>query len=182
MSKSLGNFLTVHDLLSKGVKGEAIRFVLLSGHYRAPLDWADDALHSAQKNLDRFYTALHDLKDIQAAPTTPAPAILDALYDDLNTPKAYAELNALAKQAASEKTPELKGALLASLNIMGFGFADPAAWLGYESNADIDALLVERTEAKSTKNFKRADEIRDQLLADGIVIEDTANGPIWRRK
>lgn len=182
MSKSLGNFLTVHDLLSKNIKGEAIRFVLLSGHYRAPLDWSDDALHSAQKNLDRFYSTLHDLKDIDAAPSAPAPSILDALYDDLNTPKAYAELNALAKTASQAKTPAAKGELLASLNIMGFGFADPAAWLGYESNAEIDALLVERTNAKKNKDFKRADEIRDQLLADGIVIEDTANGPIWRRK
>ena len=182
MSKSLGNFLTVHELLSKGVKGEAIRFVLLSGHYRAPLDWSEDALHSAQKNLDRFYAVLHELKDIVAVPSAPAPEILDALNDDLNTPKAYAALNALVKQVASEKTPESKGILLASLNIMGFGFADPAAWLGYESNADIDALLIERTEAKKNKNFKRADEIRDQLLADGIAIEDTATGSIWRRK
>jgi cysteinyl-tRNA synthetase len=182
MSKSLGNFLTVHELLSKGVKGEAIRFVLLSGHYRAPLDWADDALHSAQKNLDRFYTVLHDLKDINAAASAPAPEILNALYDDLNTPKAYAELNALAKQTASEKTSILKGVFLASLNIMGFGFADPAAWLGYETNTDIDALLIERAQAKATKNFKRADEIRDQLLANGIIIEDTASGSIWRRK
>ena len=182
MSKSLGNFLTVHELLSKGVKGEAIRFVLLSGHYRAPLDWSEDALHSAQKNLDRFYAVLHELKDIVAVPSAPAPEILDALNDDLNTPIAYAALNALVKQVASEKTPESKGILLASLNIMGFGFADPAAWLGYESNADIDALLIERTEAKKNKNFKRADEIRDQLLADGIAIEDTATGSIWRRK
>jgi cysteinyl-tRNA synthetase len=182
MSKSLGNFLLTHDLLSKGVRGESIRFVLLSGHYRAPLDWSSDALHIAQKNLDRFYNALYELKDVKATPTQAKSAILDALYDDLNTPKAYAELNALAKQALIEKTPVLKGALLASLNLMGFGFDDPATWLGYESNTDIDVLLAERTQAKKDKDFKRADEIRDQLLVDGIIIEDTATGSIWRRK
>lgn len=183
MSKSLGNFLTVHDLLKKNIRGEAIRFVLLSGHYRAPLDWSDEALHSAQKNLDRFYTILHDVNDIELDQNAqPAPSILDALYDDLNTPKAYAELNALAKKATQDKTPDTVNSLRASMRIMGFGFVDPSDWLGFENNAEIDALLAERTAAKKDKNFKRADEIRNQLLAQGIVIEDTASGPIWRRR
>jgi cysteinyl-tRNA synthetase len=181
MSKSLGNFLITHDLLKQGLKGEVIRYVLLSGHYRAPLDWSDDAVHAAQKNLDRFYATLHELRDVEVVQSAPSDAVLDALYDDLNTPKAYAELIALAGLARVEKTPILKAQLLSSLNLLGLGLQDPAAWLGYEENKDIDALIAERAEAKRSKNFKRSDEIRDQLLAEGIVIEDTPSGTIWRR-
>jgi cysteinyl-tRNA synthetase len=181
MSKSLGNFLITHDLLKQGLKGEVIRYVLLSGHYRAPLDWSDDAVHAAQKNLDRFYATLHELRDVEVVQSAPSDAVLDALYDDLNTPKAYAELIALAGLARAQKTPILKAQLLSSLNLLGLGLQDPAAWLGYEENKDIDALIAERAEAKRSKNFKRSDEIRDQLLAEGIVIEDTPSGTIWRR-
>lgn len=182
MSKSLGNFLVTHDLLKNGVKGEVIRYVLLSGHYRAPLDWSDEAVHAAEKNLNRFYSVLHELRDVETIISPPNSAILDALYDDLNTPKAYAELNTLAAEARQGKTPVLKAQLLSSLNLMGLGLADPALWLGYGEDSRIEALINERTEAKANKNFKRSDEIRDQLLAEGIVIEDAKSGTSWRRK
>ena len=182
MSKSLGNFLVTHDLLKSGVKGEVIRYVLLSGHYRAPLDWSDEAVHAAQKNLDRFYAVLHELRDVDTTNSKPSDAVLAALYDDLNTPKAYAELIALAGLARLEKTPLLKAQLLSSLNLMGLGLADPASWLGYGEDVRIEALINERAEAKANKNFKRSDEIRDQLLAEGILIEDTKSGTSWRRK
>ena len=181
MSKSLGNFTTVHELLERGIKGEVIRYVLLSGHYRAPLDWSDEAVHAAQKNLDRFYATLYELKDIEDSVGTADQAVIEALHDDLNTPKAYAILNALAADARTQKTKDAKARLLASLNLMGFGFADPAAWLGYGSDSRIDGLIKERAEAKAAKNFKRSDEIRDQLLSEGIIIEDSKAGTSWRR-
>lgn len=186
MSKSLGNFTTARDLLGQGIKGEAIRYTLLSAHYRQPLDWSEQGLHAAQKSLDKFYRILGELKDVADIAVKPPAAILDALCDDLNTPKAYAELNALARTAAETRTPEDKAAFKAAANLMGFLTADPAAWLGQgAANSDIDAawvegLLQERAEAKKAKNFPRADEIRNELAAKGIEIKDTAQGTEWK--
>ncbi len=185
MSKSIGNVVLAHDLLDQGIKGEVIRFALLSGHYRQPLDWTEDGIAQAKRTLDRFYNILSDLKDIALVAVEIPPAVLEALNDDLNTPKAYAELNALAKAAAEQKTSKAKTELLAAGALMGFLREDPAAWLGYASggadDARIDALVAERTAAKQAKDFARADEVRARLQAEGIVIEDTPNGPKWRR-
>lgn len=186
MSKSLGNFTTARELLERGVAGEAIRHVLLSAHYRQPLDWSEQGLHAAQKTLDKFYRILDDLKNVADISAEIPHGIMDALCDDLNSPKAYAELNALAKRAADTKTPEDKAAFKAAANLMGFLTADPAVWLNQgAANSDIDeawveGLLAERTEAKKAKNFARADEIRKILSDKGITIEDTADGPKWR--
>lgn len=185
MSKSIGNVVLAHDLIEKGVKGEVVRHMLLSGHYRQPLDWTEDGLAQSKRTLDRFYAILNDLKDLPLVPVDVPAGVLDALNDDLNTPKAYAELNALAKEAAEKKTPEAKTSLLAGASLMGFLLEDPAAWLGYgdagNDNAVIDSLVQERDQAKKAKNFARADEIRKELSAQGIVIEDTPNGAKWRK-
>lgn len=189
MSKSLGNFTTAQDLLNQGVAGETIRFALLSAHYRGPLDWSMTALENAQKSLNKFYKILHGLADV-ADIAAPVPAdFMDALCDDLNSPKAYAELNALAKMAADTRTPEAKAALKAAGALMGFLTADPAAWLSAldktvsaDDTAWIDALLVERTAARAAKNFKRSDEIRDTLLLKNILIKDTPDGPKWHKE
>jgi cysteinyl-tRNA synthetase len=181
MSKSLGNVVLAQDLIEKNIKGEIVRFVLLSGHYRQPLDWTDDAVHQAQKNLDRLYTVLYELKDIEDIEVQIPESFLEALYDDLNTPKAYAELNALAREALQQKTSSAKAAFRLSAQLMGFLKQDPAQWLGFGQDDEIEKLLNERSEAKKAKNFARADQIRDELKSRGIEIEDTPQGPKWRK-
>ena len=188
MSKSLGNFTTAQDLLNKGVAGETIRFALLAAHYRQPLDWSTKGLEQAQKSLDKFYRILDSLKDVADIKADVPPAFFEALLDDLNSPKAYAELNALAKMAQEQKTAESKAVFKAAANLMGFLTADPQVWLSATNSPanDIDAtwvegLLAERTEAKKAKNFASADAIRDELAAKGIVIEDTPQGPKWHK-
>lgn len=185
MSKSLGNFTTAQDLLTKGIAGEVIRYALLSAHYRQPLDWTEHGLVNARKTLDKFYRILDDLNDVADLSVALPDGILDALCDDLNSPKAYAELNALAKQAADTRTAADKAAFKSAANLMGFLIANPAEWFhqgAQEFNIDaawVEGLLTERADAKRAKNFARADEIRALLTEKGIVIEDTPEGPKW---
>ncbi len=186
MSKSLGNFTTAQDLLNKGIPGETIRFALLSAHYRQPLDWSNKGIEQAQKSLDKFYKILDDLKNVPDIKADVPAVFFDALLDDLNSPKAYAELNALAKLAQEHKTPESKAAFKSAANLMGFLTANPQAWISSINKpaAAVDTvwvedLLAERAEAKKAKNFVRADSIRDELSAKGIVIEDTAYSTKW---
>ncbi len=173
MSKSLGNFYTVHDLL-KEFPGEAIRMLLLSTHYRQPLDFTRDGIAEARRTLDRWYRAVGDIQDGE---TEVPEAIISALSDDLNTPLAVAELH------------KLQGAeLRAGARFMGLLTEAPEAWFKWQpegggglDDAAIDGLIAERTEARASKNFPRSDEIRDQLAAEGIVLEDGADGTSWRR-
>ena len=184
MSKSLGNFLVAHDLLQKH-KGETLRLVLLSGHYRQPLDWSDQAVHQAQKQLDGFYTQLHGLRNEKAADEAVPADVLEALYDDLNTPLALSRVHDLVRK---ESGAVLKGKLLAAGKLLGILQEDPAIWLGYGqsveglSSSEIDALILQRTDAKKAKDFAKADAIRKDLESKGILIEDTAQGPVWKKK
>ncbi len=173
MSKSLGNVLIAHDLI-ESYPGEALRLTLLSAQYRQPLDWSEATLQQNKKLLDKLYTKIKD-SDVDAGEIP--QGILDALCDDLNTPQVMAELNALAKA-------DDIAALKAAGKLLGILQQDANEWLGYgqsDGAAEIEALLAERTQAKAEKNFARADEIRDQLKAQGIEIEDTPDGPIWRK-
>jgi cysteinyl-tRNA synthetase len=164
MSKSLGNFMLVHDLLQQ-YDGEVLRLTLLSAHYRQPLDWSEDKLEQSKKILDKLYAR------VQNGAGKIDEEFFAALCDDLNTPLAISKL-----MATRDEDLKTSGAILNLLQ------QDPEVWFGRGGDtSDIDALLLERTEAKKAKNFKRADEIRDQLMADGIVIEDTHEGPKWRR-
>lgn len=185
MSKSLGNFKTVHELLEHH-KGETLRLTLLGAHYRQPLDWSENAIAQSQKQLDGFYGQLYTLKDETASNESVPVEILEALYDDLNTPLAVSRIHAVVKD---EKNPAfLKGKLLAIGNLLGILQEDPAAWLGYGQSGDgvdsaeIEALLLKRQDAKKAKDFALADAIRKDLDDKGIVIEDTAQGSIWKRK
>lgn len=190
MSKSLGNFRTAHELIDQ-YPGEQLRMTLLSGHYRAPLDWTETALGQSKSLLDRVYRVLMDMKDIEASPQPVPDDFLEALCDDLNTAKAFTILGELAREAAAAtdatEKAVYKGQMIAIGKLTGLFQHDPAEWLGYGVSGDadvvsIEGLLQERQEAKKEKNFARADEIRKILDGQGIVIEDTPAGPKWRRK
>ncbi|HBR68851.1 MAG TPA: cysteine--tRNA ligase [Rhodospirillaceae bacterium] len=193
MSKSLGNITLVHDLIKK-YPGEVLRLTLLSAHYRQPLDWSVEAIERSKSTLDRLYSILHNAnaaeKDACSIEESALPSgeIFDALCDDLNTPMALAGVSALAKQLADasdrENKKEIMQQLLAAGRMLGILQQNPESWLGYGAggeDSEIDALLAERQQARKDKNFARSDEIRDQLAAKGIVIEDTPSGPKWRR-
>ena len=189
MSKSLGNVTLVNDLL-KLAPGEALRLVLLSAHYRQPLDWTENAVKDARAQLDRLYRALDSLKDVQAAETAAPAAFMAALADDLNTPKALAELHQIANTANKATDPaeraRLKGELVAAGWLIGLLQQDPATWLkGGAAAADVDAaaieaLIADRKAARARKDWAESDRIRDELAARGIVLEDKAGETTWR--
>ncbi|WP_449427970.1 cysteine--tRNA ligase [Rhodanobacter umsongensis] len=185
MSKSLGNVLLVHELLRLHPP-EALRLLLLRGHYRQPLDWSEGAIAQATSTLDGWYRVLRDLAAIElAAGELPVPARVEAaLCDDLNTPQALAELAVLADAARQTGTAEAKAALLGGGALLGLLQQDAEAWFqrGGEQPVDaarIEALLEERRGARAARDFKRADAIRDELAAMSIVIEDGAQGTRW---
>ncbi|MEM9470042.1 MAG: cysteine--tRNA ligase [Pseudomonadota bacterium] len=184
MSKSLGNFLLVHDLIEQ-YPGEVLRLTLLSAHYRQPLDWSEQVLHQNQKLLDRLYRKLENLKDVEVEAGDIPESILDALKDDLNTPQVLAEINKLLKE---KEGAELKASLLAVGKIVGILQQDPSDWfakkavnLSEEEIQKIEALIEERAKAKSEKDFIRADQIRDELLAMNIEIKDARYGVSWQK-
>ena len=188
MSKSLGNVALVNDLV-KSTPGEALRWALLVGHYRAPLEWTSELIAQSVKALDRLYGALRRSAGVEAADTGPAPAFLAALEDDLNTPAAMAELFGLAtalETATGPGRPGAKGRLLASARLMGFLFGDPEAW--FQGGADdafksqIDDLIASRTEARANRDWPAADRIRDELAALNVEVMDSASGATWRLK
>lgn len=191
MSKSIGNVLLVHDLL-EDAPGEAIRYALLSSHYRSPLDWTDDLLSSAKSSLDRLYGALEQLDDIQPSPcdSSITQAFKQALSDDLNTPLAMSELHSLAKQAnvsqEAQEQSKLKYALLECGQLIGLLQQPPSEWFAAGAldadHAAIDALIARRNQARADKDFAAADSIRDQLAAMNIEILDSAEGTRWRKK
>lgn len=191
MSKSLGNVLLVRDLV-RTVPGEVIRLALLSAHYRQPLDWSDETLQSARRMLDRLYGAIREVEvsgELLAA-AEPPTNVVAALEDDLNTPKALAELfntvRALNKTTAADKRATLAAQVLAAGRFFGLLGQDPAAWFAGSTNSDlsaddIEALLEKRKTARTNRDFRAADEIRDQLADAGITIEDGGSGTRWRR-
>jgi cysteinyl-tRNA synthetase len=191
MSKSLGNVLLVHDLI-KTTPGEVIRLALLNAHYRQPLDWSDETLESARRMLDRLYGAIRGIEvsaDDRAAAEPPA-AVLAALEDDLNTPKALAEIFNLAR--ALNKTEDeaerlrLATEILAAGDLVGLLQSDPEEWfVGSDDSAlsasEIESLIAKRNEARAARDFAAADAIRDQLAANNVSIEDGPGGTRWRR-
>ena len=191
MSKSLGNVRSVRDLLGK-YRGEVLRFALLSAQYRSPLNFSAELLEQAESTLGSLYSALREVQDIslETDVSLAGEPFYEALTDDLNTPLAIAEIHALAKQlhkAAESEKPALKARILAAGNLLGILGQDPEAWMqGGVSEAgitstEVEALIAERQQAKLDKNYDRADQIRQQLLDQGVVLEDSRDGTKWRR-
>ncbi|MEP6906882.1 MAG: cysteine--tRNA ligase [Pseudoxanthomonas sp.] len=187
MSKSVGNVERVHELLKKHPP-EALRYALLSAHYRQPLEWSDGLIEQSVRTLDRLYGTLRDLSDVQAEALIPA-AVEEALDDDLNTPLALAEVARIAGDARKAVTAADKARLKAEL--LGAGLAlglmqqEAADWFGRGASVDddvrIQGLIDERNAAKKNRDFTRSDAIRDQLAAEGVMLEDTAQGVRWKR-
>ncbi len=169
MSKSLGNFFSVRELLDQGYPGEVIRFVFLSTHYRKPMDWTEKKAREAEATLGRWHRMRGENK-----PSKVPQAVLNALADDVNTPKAISELHDLAKSG------DISG-LLAGLEILGLRTinAEIAADIRESWKELIDQLLMDRKQARADKNFARADELRDGFARAGVLIKDTPDGPVW---
>jgi cysteinyl-tRNA synthetase len=169
MSKSLGNFTTIHDLL-RDWPGEVLRFAMLRTHYRQPIDWTVRGLEESERALDRWY----GLADPSAAPEL-TESVLEALADDLNTPKMMAELHALDARGAHTE-------LAANLRALGFLAEGPEAWDARKrakiriEPARIEALITSRREARASRNFAESDRIRDELAALGVVLKDNKDG------
>ncbi|MDH5748032.1 MAG: cysteine--tRNA ligase [Rhodospirillales bacterium] len=191
MSKSLGNFYTVHELLEE-FPGEAIRLALLKTHYRQPLDFTKAGLAEAKAELDRFYGALK-AADGNIASTPVPEMILDALDDDLNSPLALSRLHelvgALNKAGNEDEKTDCKGRLLAAGELLGLLQQDPDDWFkgaaaaGGLDDAAIDVLIAARAEARANKDFAESDRIRDELAEKGVILEDKPGGTTeWRRK
>jgi cysteinyl-tRNA synthetase len=188
MSKSLGNFHTVRDLLAH-YQGEVIRFGLLSTHYRQPLDWTQTTLDQAKHGLDRLYTALRSCETLEGGEID--ARVLEALADDLNIPLAIARLHDLAT-AINKETDEVKrlrlgGALKASGFLLGVLQNDPKSWFhngleGGLTSEQIDAQIQARQEARMRKDFAESDRIRQSLQEQGIILEDGADGTTWRKE
>ncbi len=187
MSKSVGNVERVHELL-KQHPAEALRYALLSAHYRQPLEWSDGLIEQSVRTLDRLYGTLRDLDQVQAEARIPA-SVEDALDDDLNTPQALAELARIAGEArkatSDQDRTRLKSELLGAGLALGLLQQHAADWFGRGASVDDDAriqgLIDERNEARKNRDFARSDAIRDQLAAEGVMLEDTAQGVRWKR-
>ncbi|MCB1909080.1 MAG: cysteine--tRNA ligase [Rhodocyclaceae bacterium] len=191
MSKSLGNFFTIRDVLER-YDAEVVRFFMLRAHYRSPLNYADALLDDARHALTRLYTALRNVPPTAAVADFESPAgarFRAAMDDDFNTPEAVAVLFELAGEVNRGGDPAVAGQLRALAGVLGLLQRDPVAFLQAEtgdgggdwSATRIEALIGERAAAKKARDYARADAIRDTLAGAGIVLEDSAGGTSWRR-
>ena len=178
MSKSLGNFVTIRDLLADW-PGEVLRLNMLKAHYRSPMDWTLKGLEESAKTLDDWYAVAADVRGGR-----PYDAVIEPLLDDLNTPQMIASLHGLRNSAASGNEGD-RNQFAASLRLFGFLSESAAEWKSRKQQASgvdakqIDELISSRTAARARKDFKESDRIRDQLASMGVVIKDSKEGTTW---
>lgn len=186
MSKSLGNFYTVDEILAK-YPAEALRLLFLTTHYHQPFNFTFEGLEQAKNILDKFYNALLKNADIPAEKTEPSEKLIAALCDDLNTPLALSYLHEtlgnLNKAETKEERIKYKSELLANAYMLGLLYNDAESWFkgAASDDAEIEALIAKRAEAKKNKDWATADAIRNELKERGIVLEDSAAGTTWKK-
>ena len=186
MSKSLGNILLIKDLINE-MPGEVIRLSLMSTHYRQPLKWSDDLVDQSKKTLNTFYSFLEQYEGVDTMDINVNEEILSSLSDDINTPKAISVLHSMFKDLKKDPdNNELRSSFIKSANFMGLLFSKPSNWLLKEDNnidtKVIDELIEERNQARQSRDFLVADNIRDKLLDMGIVLEDKNDITTWKKK
>ena len=185
MSKSLGNILLIKDLINE-MPGEVIRLSLMSSHYRQPLKWSDDLVDQSKKTLNTFYSFLEQYEGVDTMDINVNEEILSSLSDDINTPKAISVLHSMFKDLKKDPdNNELRSSFIKSANFMGLLFSKPSNWLKEDNNIDtkvIDKLIEERNRARQSRDFSVADNIRDQLLDMGVVLEDKNDITTWKKK
>ncbi|MDV6330574.1 cysteine--tRNA ligase [Asticcacaulis sp. 201] len=189
MSKSLGNVKLVHEMI-KETPGEVLRLALLSAHYRAPLDWNGDLLDQTRARLDGLYGTLRKFADVAVREVVTPAGVMEALCDDLNTPRALAELSALARVLETAETEAArimaKSDLLAAGLALGILQGDADAWFKAGASEDLTAtvegLLAERAAARAAKNWAESDRIRDALNALNVEVMDGPGGASWKLK
>jgi len=178
MSKSLGNFVTIRELLADW-PGEVLRLNMLKAHYSSPIDWTVKGMEDSARTLDDWYAVAADMKGER-----PAGVVIEALSDDLNTPQMIASLHSLRNSAASGRERD-RDEFAASLRLLGFLSESASVWKDRKQQASgvdaqqIDSLISERTAARARKDFAESDRIRDQLVAMGVVIKDSKEGTTW---
>jgi cysteinyl-tRNA synthetase len=185
MSKSLGNFFTIREVLEQ-YDPEVVRFFILRAHYRSPLNYSDKHLDDAKASLTRLYTALRGIEVADSAIDWAQPQAAKfkaAMDDDFNTPEAIAVLFELANDLNKDKSATTAALLKQLAAIIGLLQRDPESFMQGETNSDLDieGLIAARIAAKTAKNYAEADRIRKALADAGIVLEDTAQGTTWRR-
>ncbi len=190
MSKSLGNFFTVDEVLAKH-PAEALRLLFLTTHYHQPFNFTFEGLNNAKQTLDKFYNALRNVEKVKAVAMAPDERVVAALADDLNTPLALSYLheivNSLNKAETEADKARYKGLLLASADMLGLLYQNAETWFKGEGGSsglsvtEIEAKIAERIAAKKSKDYARADAIRNELKEQGILLEDTPSGTTWKR-
>lgn len=187
MSKSLGNFYILDDILAK-YPAEALRLLFLSTHYHQPFNFTFEGMQNAKQTLDKFYNALLKNKDVRVEEVAPDNRVVEALADDLNTPLAltylHENVNNLNKAESEEDKVKYKSELLANAYMLGLLYQDAETWFkggAGEDDAEIEAKIQARAEAKKNKDWATADKIRNELKEAGIVLEDGPNGTTWKR-
>jgi cysteinyl-tRNA synthetase len=186
MSKSLGNFITVRDLLDKGVRGEVIRLALLSTYYRGPLNWTDKLLEDAKKTLDYFYRKDPAYQDLLPKENPEYKKkfeyLIQPLLDDINIPEVisriYFELIQIDKLSIFQQVA-ISDFLQDIIGVRALSYDE---WFKGEGSDSVETAITARTAAKNSKNWKEADRIRDELKSQGIILEDKPDGTTdWRR-
>jgi cysteinyl-tRNA synthetase len=182
MSKSLGNFTTVRQLLEQGLGGEVIRYVLLMAHYRQPVDWSSKNYEQASNNLEKIHAALRGIELPENNTAEPDAGFLDALLDDLNTPLALMRLQQLANTLHKSKDTGVAATLKASAALVGLTLIpQQKETVIMLEDAEIERLIQERVAARKAKDFATADALRKQLDDAKIIVDDAPSGTTWRR-